>query len=384
MFKKKLLFVIPTFEIGGTNKTLENYLSILDKDKYDIMIYCLQCKTSNYYTALFHQYFVKRSIIAYFCIDNVITRKIYNLIKKKNANIDKLLRKHEASYLENKIIPDVVIAFQEQEVTNFCKYFFNTRKIAWVHSFWPYFSNNSYKYLYLEDYTEYDNIVCVSNALKDFFNSCFPELKEKCISIYNPLNTNKILEQSLVTIEEELFLENVFTIISVGHLVDVKQFHLIPHIVRKILDNECKKPFIWYIVGAEFRADYKKDIIKEIEKYNVGNYIKLIGERDNPYPYIAKSDLLVCTSKSESFSYVINEAKVLEVPVISNNFPVATEVVEESTGCICNIETMDKIIFELIENHEGKYTKLKENIKGHIYKNSQILFNLYKLIDNII
>ena len=42
-------------------------------------------------------------------------------------------------------------------------------------------------------------------------------------------------------------------------------------------------------------------------KHGVCDEVKLLGMQSNPYPYLAKSDLYVCTSSSETFSYTIHE-----------------------------------------------------------------------------
>lgn len=46
----------------------------------------------------------------------------------------------------------------------------------------------------------------------------------------------------------------------------------------------------------------------------------LLGAKSNPYPYFMQSNLQVCLSQSESFSYVIAESKVLHIPVLCNDF----------------------------------------------------------------
>ena len=39
--KKKILFVLPTFEIGGTVVSTKNLILLLDKTKYDISVLCM-------------------------------------------------------------------------------------------------------------------------------------------------------------------------------------------------------------------------------------------------------------------------------------------------------------------------------------------------------
>ena len=44
-----------------------------------------------------------------------------------------------------------------------------------------------------------------------------------------------------------------------------------------------------------------------------------LGYQDNPYKYVAKADIFVCSSRSEGYSTAVSEALILGVPVVSTN-----------------------------------------------------------------
>lgn len=136
------------------------------------------------------------------------------------------------------------------------------------------------------------------------------------------------------------------------------------------------KPFRWYIIGD---GSSEGDIKREITKYGLQNIVTLTGARNNPYPFIKDANLLVCTSKSESFSYVIAEAKVLHTPVLSNDFPVAYEVVDETMGWIANIKDMPQVLARIIDNVDNEYDRKKAAAMNFEYSNEQVL----KKIDDI-
>ena len=59
--KKKILFVIPDFYIGGTNKSLENLLLLIDSNIYEIRIFSLYEDGDSYYKEkVFKQYLIKK------------------------------------------------------------------------------------------------------------------------------------------------------------------------------------------------------------------------------------------------------------------------------------------------------------------------------------
>ena len=151
--------------------------------------------------------------------------------------------------------------------------------------------------------------------------------------------------------------------------MSIKQFQEIPKIVSNI-KKQTSRPFCWYIIGS---GSCEQWIRSEIEKYNVQDSVVLLGPKDNPYPFIRQANLLVCTSMAESFSYVIAEGKILHTPVVSNNFPVAYEVLDENCGYISSIDEMPELLHKLINDENGIYSKVKESISTYEYENEEIL-----------
>ena len=105
-----------------------------------------------------------------------------------------------------------------------------------------------------------------------------------------------------------------------------------------------------------------------------------LGEKENPYPYFSNSDLLVITSKSEACPYVLNEAKVLNVPSIITNFSSASEFIDnDMNGVIVPVEKIGTKIEEIITNQDY-YNRIKRNLLNCIYDNKAILVNFYKIV----
>ncbi len=378
--KKKILFIIPEYSHGGTNKSLENLLHFLDKEKYEINIYCLYEDGEEYYKKKFEPYIIKKSRIYYLLHDNVVTRKIigaYNRISGRDIMV--WVNKREVKLLQDNNNYDYVVAFQEGSATMFTSLFStNINKIAWIH--WFYGTSIINNYDVDNDFITYSNfekIVCVSDKAADAFVDKIPKLRKRVDSIYNLLDTKYIISQSYIPINDRCFVRKKFTIVSIGRIAWGKQLHLIPKILSETLKKTTQKDIVWYIIGEGLNA--KKALDDNLKKYGMENHVKHIGERNNPYNYIAQSDLLVCPSASESFSYVINEAKILHIPVLSNDFPVAKEMIDERCGFICPIEEMGTLLAKIIDNKDGIYTKVIEDIKVFEYDNSSIV----KKIENL-
>lgn len=373
---KKILFVIPEYSHGGTNKSLENLLEFMDKTKYNISIYSLYEDGGDYYKKKFFPYIINKSRLYYLLHDNVYTRKLIGFYNKitRQENFT-LLYKREVRHIEKKHDFDIIVAYQEGTATEFVSYFKNKNKIAWIH----------FDYAMLEGkvnlkerkvyYDRFKHIVCVSKAALESMLKVHPEYKEKSTYIYNTLNSASVIEESLKRMQVP-FDSTCFNIISIGRLVSIKQFQEIPKIVSNI-KKQTNRPFCWYIVGS---GSSEQCIRSEIEKYNVQDTVVLLGPKDNPYPYILQANLLVCTSVAESFSYVIAEGKALHTPVLSNIFPVAYEVLDKNCGWVCSLEEMPTLISHLINDKDGMYSKVKKSISSYEYENEEIMKKIYRLL----
>lgn len=375
--KKKILFVIPEYSHGGTNKSLESLLSAIDEKHYEISIFSLYEDGGVFYKNIFNPYIIAKSLLYVLAHDNVITRKVMGVAMKlfKNLSFNWLYR-YEANRLQRKYKFDTVIAFQEGSATQFVSLIsYPVNRIAWVHCDYGNRFAAIEKKSELSLYCLYNHIVSVSYSAVHSFNSIYPELKDRTKCIYNLIDCSYILRQSAQDINFEK-LDNYFNLISVGRFVAVKQFDLIPKIVQK-LKLLTKKSFCWYIVGDGKERNMVESVISSM---GLDKNIKILGAKDNPYPYFKQSDLYVCTSLSESFSYTIAESKTLHVPVLTNDFPVANEVVSPNEGWICNVKDMAFILKDIIEDKNCIYSNVKKTIDNFKYDNNAIVDTFCKLI----
>lgn len=375
--KKKILFVIPEYSHGGTNKSLESLLSAIDEKRYEISIFCLYEDGGVYYKNIFKPYIIAKSLLYVLAHDNVITRKVMGVAMKlfKDLSFNWLYR-YEANRLQHKYKFDTVIAFQEGSATQFVSLInYPVNRIAWVHCYYANRFADIEKKSELSLYCLYNHIVSVSYSAVHSFNSIYPELKDRTKCIYNLIDCSYILRQSSQDVNFEK-QGNCFNLISVGRFVAVKQFGLIPQIVQK-LKLLTKKSFCWYIVGDGNERNMVESVISSM---GLDKNIKILGAKDNPYPYFKQSDLYVCTSLSESFSYTIAESKTLHVPVLTNDFPVANEVVSPNEGWICNVKDMAFILKDIIEDKNSIYSNVKKTIDNFKYDNNAIVDTFCKLI----
>lgn len=374
----RILIITGSFEIGGSRSSLYSLLSVLDMGRVQVDVFARErigplkdsmsnCRILPENVWLSHRIYEGSWLRRMLCILLYFLRgslqrvgldlfKLYNSIGGKQIKTD--------TY-------DAVIGFDET-LARFVSYLPAKKRIVWLHSDYRRYvgDRNETKY-----YERIDHVVCVSRFAKEAFLSVLPQFEPKVVIIRNTINVEDIVAKSkLVTPDVERIFpqgeENPFTIISIGRLDPVKQFDKIPAIAADVkVRLDGSKRFQWLIIGGGDNGA-KHEIEKGIEAYRVAGEVHLLGEQTNPYPYLANSDLIVCTSLNETFSYTIHEGLALQVPFLCNDFQGASDSVHVGQeGYVMPIADMPAKIVEMINSpmHIGACTISNEELLDVFY-----------------
>ena len=271
---------------------------------------------------------------------------------------------------------DAVVGFSEGVPTFMVSIMVHPNKIGWIHCDYSNYLKVGAKRSEYHIYNSLQAIVCVSDYTRESFLHHYPSLREKTQSIYNIIDCVMIREKALEPILES-FDKTTFNIVSVGRLDPVKRLSIIPELAKRIVDSGCKVR--WYVIGPQGTRDEVSRFLQNLGKYETHGIVVFLGERTNPYPYIARADLLVNTSISEACPYVINEAKILGTPVVCADFGSASEFIDNgSTGFI---EPIDKMADRIIKLARNKYLleQIRTNLACFKYDNDLILKRIYSL-----
>ena len=246
------------------------------------------------------------------------SRVKYNFVWKKaipgNSKIMKLLSPKTLHKLCIKDEYDIEISYLEgpsARVISGCQNN-NTKKICWIHSNHFSLDEVSKSFRNVKEtkkcYYSYDKIICVSKYMKENFCKWIP-VSDKCDVLYNTVESDRILEKSK---EETLEIEddNSFKLIAVGTLKEVKVYDRLLRIVKKLKAEKIDLKL--YILGIGIQE-------KELKQYVKDNYLEdtvvFLGYKTNPYKYVAKCDLFVCSSYSEGFSTAVTESLIVGTPI---------------------------------------------------------------------
>ena len=130
--------------------------------------------------------------------------------------------------------------------------------------------------------------------------------------IYNPFNIEEIIEKSKEATTESKNLPQKF-IIGIGRFCKIKRFDRLI-----IAYKQAKIEADLILIG---QGDQEQNLKKLLSDLDLQEKVHLIPFHENHYPILKNASLLVLSSDSEGLSNVINEAFILDVPVVSVDCP---------------------------------------------------------------
>lgn len=302
---KKIVFGITDLSIGGAEKTLVDLCNNLC-NKYEITIF-----------TLYGQGTLEKEINSNIRIFNLYTKSFseINTINKKIISLKLfLMQKHiYKKYIKNNF--DVEIAFLEGPISRlFSTKNKNTKKLAWIHTdISQIFGNNLKskikKLINKKIYINYNELIFVSkNALNSFEKIYNIPVKKDVI--YNYINTKNILKKSEEKINFQ-FDKNTPNFLSVSRLVKPKAIDRLIRVHSKLIKNGFHHKI--YIIGD---GPEKNNLLQLIHDLKIENTFLLLGQKENPYPYIKNCNYFCLLSSYEGYGNVIEEAKALSKYII--------------------------------------------------------------------
>lgn len=371
---KKILFVIDMLRGGGAEKVLVDTVKYLDKDKFEITVlsvfdggkYVDEIKKYANYKYIFPQYNQKNIVerilssikyrIAKFRLRNINPTSLYKTVIDEKYD-------YEVSFLEG-YSASIVSGSTNKE----------SYKIAWIHTDliknpW---SKNYYRYKSEKDiYKNFNKIICVSEDVKKSFIE--KNGTSECIEVrYNVINEKNIINKSKEDIDD-ISISNKFKIVSIGRLSKEKGYMRLLEVHNKLISDGFD--YELWIIGE---GEQKEELYQYISDNKLDSSVKLLGFKSNPYKYLDKCDLFVCSSIIEGFSTVATEATILGIPIVTTDCAGMNEILGNSEYGLITENSIEglynglKNILEdknLYSSYKSKakerstYFKLEERIK---------------------
>lgn len=202
-------------------------------------------------------------------------------------------------------------------------------------------------------FEKFPKIICVSNCAKKAFLSLSPKYQGTIVVANNYIDAKSIIEKSKEKITD-IKKENITTFINVARHDDLHK--CISRIINstKRLNKEGYK-FRVILVGDGPDTDNYKKMLRD---NNINNII-MVGSKVNPYPYFKIADAFVFSSSYEGYGIVLNEARILGIPLITTDVADAKDIID-GYGILCE------------NSEEGVYLGMKEFLENSYKINKKL------------
>lgn len=186
-----------------------------------------------------------------------------------------------------------------------------------------------------------DAYICVSEFVRRAMADHYPFIAEKTITIYNLLDPQGMLAQAGMGGDPFDDTGSAPRVLSVCRLQEHPKA-----LVRMVEAHRCLLDMgaehVWHVLGD----GPDRPLLEEaIRAHGVSKTFFLHGSVANPFPYYKHADICAVLSRYEGLCGVVNEARVLERPVVATRFSGIDEqiedrvnglVVEQSVKAICD------------------------------------------------
>ncbi len=331
---KNVLVVMLNLYNGGAEKSLVNMLNELPKDKYNVDLLLFKKEGM----------FLKQVPEWVNIIDGPDgLRKLYSPISKSGnmvftkifgTLVSRLVEKHpymRAGYrwkhfYSKKIEKihekyDVAIAYTSKEVMYFVGDKVDAdKKIVWIHND---FRSDKHPKKYDYEYFKDMELVTISQECAEILEDELSDLHKKVNNIAN-ITSSVVIRNRASEFYPKEYDKNDFKILSIGRLGEQKGFDYAIEAAAILKKRSIK--FKWYVIGS---GELYKQLSEMIKENDLADNFFLIGTRENPYPYIKNCDLLAQTSRYEGKSVVLDEAKIIGVPILVTKYPTVFDQIED-------------------------------------------------------
>jgi glycosyltransferase involved in cell wall biosynthesis len=283
--------------------------------------------------------------------------------------------------------PDIEIAITHSSLPDLLRSpFKNSKKVNWFHTDISWHHTKEYGEKIARMMKKCDLTIFGSLHTRLTFEKFLNVKIYNGIHIHNTFDEKNVLEKSLLEIPD---LKNRFVdrsrkiFVSVGRLEYQKGYDFLIEVHKELLDEGFD-----HIIAVIGDGSENINLKNKIKFFSIEESFLLLGNQNNPYPYIKNADYYIQSSRYESYPIVLGETLILNKPIISTNVGGISELLSHGkTAYLVNFDkdelksAMKKFMQnpELIEEIKNEQKKINiNNYNVNIY--SKINRVLSKLI----
>jgi glycosyltransferase involved in cell wall biosynthesis len=365
--------LIPNLKHGGAEKVLVNLVNNLNPEKYDITVQTL-------FDVGVHRDSLKSHV-----------RYIPGLRKSFRGNTT-LQKCFPVAFLWKQLVKehyDIAVSYLEgptSRILSGCTDA-DTKKIAWLHIELGTAKKAAIGFRNPTEaeqaYNSFDRIVAVSRNVQE----CFLENLRVCTPVdilYNTNETEQILERCQDEPDHPDFHPgDQISVCSVAKLIRTKGFDRLLNVHRRLLDEGLTHHLYILGIGEEQAA-----LERQMRELGIKDSVTLLGFQKNPYQYVSRCDLYVCSSHREGFSTAVTESLIVGTPVVSTDCSGAAELLGENNEYGIVTENSEEGIYrgmkQMLSDPELlSYYKKQAKLRGSFFSRTETVRAVEEMLDSL-
>lgn len=191
-----------------------------------------------------------------------------------------------------------------------------------------------WRWAYRRFYGRFDVVVCQSRAMRNDLVVSFAFPKERAVVIHNPVDIERIRRLAAEPLTTGFDpadggeSDAPLNLLAVGRLSYEKGFDILIEALAL-----CSNPRLQLTILGE--GPLRGELERLAQERGVALQVRFVGFHRNPYPFFARADVFVLSSRFEGFPNVVLEALACGTPVIATPASGGVrEVLDGIAGCV--------------------------------------------------
>lgn len=341
MNKKSILELCLSPDLGGLELYVKSCVEVFDKEFNVISVLNDSSKLEKYFIEEKYKYFkIKRK-------SSFSLSAAFKLAKIIDKNAVDIIHLHWTK--------DIPIAVFAIKISKKKPKIVQTRHMTMTR-----FKNDFYhRFLY----KNIDTIICVTQELskqinKFISNDIRPNVEVLYLGAKN--HKEKTLEE-IKSFRDKLDVNEAMMIGLLGRINEFKGQYLLIEAMKNLKDLNIKA----FIVGSAMSEEYLKSLKEKVNEFNLNENVIFLGFTKEANKFMQACDLVLMTSKNETFGLVTIEAMKSGTCVIGSNSGGVLEIIEDNkTGLLFQSGDSFSLTSKIKKMYEDKELRKKLALNG--------------------
>ncbi|WP_195419789.1 glycosyltransferase [Collinsella sp. D33t1_170424_A12] len=378
--KHRLLFVMSSMDNGGAERALLNLIEELPEEEFDIDLFLLNPNGLFMDQIPAKVNLLQTPDVVRDCFTSIRGRRakawrvtadaVSSVVSRDEETRRGFRWKHFYSRAID-MLPghyDTAISFINGQVLYFVDEKVKAdRKIVFYHG--DYRSAHYSSKYELPHLQRMDGIYAISPECLAIIRSVFPYIQVKMGYLPNIVSSKVILSRAKEFYPPE-YKSDEAIILTVARVTHEKGVDIAIQAAAELKRRGLN--FTWFELGKGVAGDSELNRCRGlISELGVADVFKLLGPRENPYPYIANADIVVQPSRFEGKSVVLDESKILSKPIVATAYPTVADQVSNDEGLVVDIDpvALANGIESLVQD-SPRIAEITEHLRATDYSNT--------------